>query len=78
MMNQQRFFQPKAFCFLLASFLLLSGLLAQETETADAAEGTLRKLYASSIGENSVHGSDSPASAAREVSWFFKGSEVTS
>ena len=48
------------------------------TNPADAAEGTLRKLYASSIGENSVHGSDSPASAAREVSWFFKGSEVTS
>ena len=48
------------------------------TNPADAAEGTLRKLYAKSIGENSVHGSDSPTSAAREVSWFFKGSEVVS
>ena len=48
------------------------------TNPADAAEGTLRKLYAESIGENSVHGSDSPASAEREVNWFFKGSEVTS
>ena len=48
------------------------------TNPADAAEGTLRKLYANSIGENSVHGSDSPTSAAREISWFFKGSEVTS
>jgi nucleoside-diphosphate kinase len=48
------------------------------TNPAEAAEGTLRKLYANSIGENSVHGSDSPTSAAREISWFFKGSEVTS
>ena len=49
---------------------------ATNPEKAD--EGTLRKLYAESIGENSVHGSDSPASAEREVNWFFKGSEVTS
>ena len=48
------------------------------TNPAEADEGTLRKLYANSIGENSVHGSDSPTSAAREVSWFFKGSEVVS
>jgi nucleoside-diphosphate kinase len=48
------------------------------TNPADADEGTLRKLYANSIGENSVHGSDSPTSAAREVNWFFKGSEVVS
>ena len=48
------------------------------TNPADAADGTLRKLYANSIGENSVHGSDSPASADREVNWFFMGSEVSS
>ena len=35
------------------------------TNPADAAEGTLRKDFASSIGENAVHGSDSPQSAAR-------------
>jgi nucleoside-diphosphate kinase len=48
------------------------------TNPADAADNTLRKLHANSIGENSVHGSDSPVSAARELNWFFKGSEVSS
>lgn len=46
------------------------------TNPANAAEGTLRKLYASSVGENAVHGSDSAASAAREVSYFFASTEV--
>ena len=46
------------------------------TNPANAEEGTLRKLYAKSMGENSVHGSDSPASADREVNWFFQGKEV--
>ena len=46
------------------------------TNPANAAEGTLRKLYASSVGENAVHGSDSPASAAREVAYFFASTEV--
>ena len=41
------------------------------TDPAEAAEGTLRKLYAGSKGQNTVHGSDSPTSAAREVSYFF-------
>ncbi len=48
------------------------------TNPANADEGTLRKLYANSMGENSVHGSDSPASAEREVNWFFQGKEVYS
>jgi len=48
------------------------------TNPANAADGTLRKLHAKSMGENSVHGSDSPASAAREVNWFFQGKEVYS
>lgn len=42
-----------------------------ETNPANAAEGTIRKDFAESIGENSVHGSDSEASAAREISYFF-------
>lgn len=42
------------------------------TDPAKAAPGTIRKLYAESIEANSVHGSDSPASAAREISYFFK------
>ncbi len=46
------------------------------TNPANAAEGTLRKLYAASVGENAVHGSDSPASAAREVAYFFASTEV--
>lgn len=46
------------------------------TNPADAAEGTLRKLYASSIDNNAVHGSDSPTSAAREISYFFRAIEL--
>ena len=46
------------------------------TNPANAAEGTLRKLYAASVGENAVHGSDSPTSAAREVAYFFRSIEV--
>lgn len=41
------------------------------TDPADATEDTLRRLYAASKGENTVHGSDSPASAAREIAYYF-------
>jgi len=41
------------------------------TNPADAAEGTIRKLYATSIGENAVHGSDSDENAAIEGDFFF-------
>lgn len=47
------------------------------TNPANAAEGTLRKLYAASVGENAVHGSDSPASAAREIAYFFRATELS-
>ena len=46
------------------------------TNPAEAAEGTLRKLYAGSIGENAVHGSDSPENAAIEVAYFFRETEI--
>ena len=46
------------------------------TNPAEAAEGTLRKLYASSIEANAVHGSDSTTSAEREISYFFDKNEV--
>lgn len=45
------------------------------TNPAQAAEGTIRKLYATSVGENAVHGSDSDANAAIEGSFFFSGLE---
>jgi nucleoside-diphosphate kinase len=45
------------------------------TNPADAAEGTIRKRYAASIGENAVHGSDSDENAAIESSFFFSGLE---
>ena len=46
------------------------------TNPANAADGTIRKEFALSVGENSVHGSDSPESAAREISFFFSGLEL--
>lgn len=46
------------------------------TNPADAAEGTLRKLYADSIGENAVHGSDAPETAATEIAYFFSTLEL--
>jgi len=46
------------------------------TNPVDAAEGTIRKLYGDSVGENAVHGSDSPASAERELALFFDKSEL--
>lgn len=46
------------------------------TNPADAAEGTIRKLYAESIGENSVHGSDAPETAAEEIAYWFSQTEI--
>ena len=46
------------------------------TNPADAAEGTVRKLYAQSIGENSVHGSDAPETAAQEIAYWFSEVEI--
>ena len=46
------------------------------TNPANADEGTIRKLYALSIGENSVHGSDAPETAAEEIAYWFSQTEV--
>ncbi|WP_198334951.1 nucleoside-diphosphate kinase [Psychrobacter namhaensis] len=46
------------------------------TNPKDAAEGTIRADFASSIDENAVHGSDSAESAKREISYFFSDDEV--
>jgi nucleoside-diphosphate kinase len=55
----------------VASFRELIGA----TNPAQAADGTIRKLYATSVGENAVHGSDSDENAAIEGSFFFSGLE---
>jgi len=46
------------------------------TNPANAAPGTIRKLFAESIEANSVHGSDSAENAAIEIAYFFAGSEI--
>jgi nucleoside-diphosphate kinase len=47
------------------------------TNPANAAPGTIRKLFAESIEANSVHGSDAPETAKTEIAFFFKPDEVT-
>lgn len=56
----------------VAAFRTLIGA----TNPAEAAEGTIRKLYAASVGENAVHGSDSDANAAAEIVFHFSGREI--
>jgi nucleoside-diphosphate kinase len=46
------------------------------TNPANAAEGTIRKLFAENIEANSVHGSDSPENAVTEIAYFFAGTEI--
>ncbi|MEO0465551.1 MAG: nucleoside-diphosphate kinase [Pseudomonadota bacterium] len=46
------------------------------TNPAEAADGTIRKLFAKSIGENSVHGSDSAENAAIEIAQFFAEADI--
>lgn len=46
------------------------------TNPADAAEGTLRREFGASLGENATHGSDGPETAAFEIGYFFSGLEL--
>src|SRR5689334_20403189 len=46
------------------------------TNPANAAEGTIRKLFALSVGENTAHGSDAAETAAIEIAQFFSGNEI--
>src|SRR3984893_16801971 len=46
------------------------------TDPSKAAPGTIRKVHAKSIGENSVHGSDAPDTAAQEIAQFFAGNDI--
>ena len=48
------------------------------TNPAEAAPGTIRADFAESLDANSVHGSDAPASARREIAYFFEPSEILS
>lgn len=46
------------------------------TNPAEAAEGTMRKIYGENIGRNATHGSDAPETAAFETTYFFNGMEM--
>ena len=46
------------------------------TDPGKAAPNTIRKVHAKSIGENSVHGSDAPETAAQAIAHFFSGNEI--
>jgi nucleoside-diphosphate kinase len=46
------------------------------TDPAKAADGTIRKVHAKSVGENSVHGSDAADTAKKEIAQFFKDSDI--
>jgi nucleoside-diphosphate kinase len=46
------------------------------TDPAKAAAGTIRKQFAKSVGENSVHGSDAADTAEKEIAQFFAGNEI--
>ena len=67
---------------ILAQVLEGEGAIAKNREVmgatnpADAAAGTIRADFAESMGENSVHGSDAPETAALEIAYFFSGLEL--
>jgi nucleoside-diphosphate kinase len=46
------------------------------TNPANAAEGTIRKLFAANIERNAIHGSDAPETAQTELSFFFRAAEL--
>lgn len=56
--------------------IALNRELMGATNPQEAVPGTIRADFASSIDANAVHGSDSPASAAREIAYFFAASEI--
>lgn len=51
-------------------------MLMGATDPSKAADGTLRKLYASNVRENAVHGSDAPETAMQEIKFFFSDLEI--
>ena len=63
-------------CWKAADAVAKNRELMGATNPAQAADGTIRKLYAKSIGENSVHGSDAPETAKIEIAQFFPDAEI--
>ena len=59
-----------------ANAVALNREIMGATDPAKAAPGTIRKDFAESIEANSVHGSDSPETAAQEIAFFFSGMEI--
>ena len=58
--------------------IALNRELMGATDPAKAAEDTIRKMFADSVSNNAVHGSDSPESAQREIAYFFDPAEIYS
>ena len=56
--------------------ILINREVMGATNPAEAAAGTIRAEFAKSVGENSVHGSDAPETAAVEIAYFFSGLEL--
>lgn len=80
-------FYPELEAFMIEGPVILMCLLGDDaikrwrdlmgsTNPSNAAEGSMRKRFGTSIGRNATHGSDSPASAAFEVSYFFNAFEL--
>lgn len=80
--HKERSFFPEVVAFMTSGPVTLIALekkdaikgwrdLMGATDPAQAAEGTIRKTFGRSKGNNATHGSDSPASAARELAFFF-------
>ena len=85
--HRERPFFPELVSFMSSSPVMLICLVGEgaigknreimgATNPAEAAEGSLRKLYGDNVGENGVHGSDSAQSAQRELNLFFESHEI--
>ena len=85
--HKERPFFPELVSFMSSSPVLLMALAGDNaiaknrdimgaTDPSEAAEGTIRACFGDSVGENAVHGSDSPQSAERELNLFFSKDEL--
>ncbi|HEV2130423.1 MAG TPA: nucleoside-diphosphate kinase [Longimicrobiaceae bacterium] len=85
--HRERGFYPELVEFMTSGAVIPLALAAENavprlrevigaTDPAEAAEGTVRKLYAESKGRNAIHASDSDENAAREIAFFFSEAEL--